>query len=95
MIVEANKLPRSLWKVGIVEELFQGKDEKIRGAAVGIPKTNSVIKRPINKLYLVERMGDNTETHDDSSYVTKDIVNTSRPRREAAIIGEIKRKFDT
>ena len=76
-------------------EGFQGKDEKIRGAAVRIPKTNSVIKRPINKLYLVEPMRDNSEAHDNSSYVTKDIVNTNRPRREPAIIGEIKRKFDT
>ena len=44
-----------------------------------VSKTNKLVARPVNKLYLVER---------------EDIdVNTNKPRREAAVIGELKRKY--
>ena len=65
VIVEEEKQSRSMWGVGIVEELLRRKDGQIRGGKVRVPKTNSILKRPVNKLYLVERMKD-TFTEVDS-----------------------------
>ena len=47
-----------------------------------VSKTNKLLTRPVNKPYLVGRF----------SY--KDIdVNTDKPRRETAVIRELKRKY--
>ena len=47
-----------------------------------VSKTNKLVTRPVNKLYLVER------------FSCEDIdVNTNKPRREAAVIAELKRKY--
>ena len=56
-----------------------------------IPKKNSIFKRPVNKLYLVERMKV-TVTEVDNEVI---IISGGRSRREAAILGKIKRKFNT
>ena len=90
VIVEEERQSRSMWRVGLVEELLQGKDGQIRGAKVRVPKTNSILKRPVNKLYLVERMKD-TDTEVDNEMIN---ITDDRSRREAAILGEIKRKFN-
>ena len=46
---ETNK--RRKWKIGIISELFQGKDGQIRGARV---KTSRDLDRPIQLLYPLE-----------------------------------------
>ena len=47
-----------------------------------VTKTNELVTRPVNKLYLIER------------FSGEDIdVNTNKPDREAAVIGELKRKY--
>ena len=48
-----------------------------------VSKINKLVTRPVNKLYLVEQ------------FSCEDIdVNTNKPRREeAAVIGELKRKY--
>ena len=79
-----------MWRVGIVEELLQGKDGQIWGAKVRVPKTNSILKRPVNKLYLVERMKD-TVIQVDNEVIN---ITDGRSRRGAAILGEVKRKFN-
>lgn len=40
--------------MGITDELIKGEDEKVHGAIVRIPKTNSLVTRLINKLYPIE-----------------------------------------
>ena len=79
-----------MWRVEIVEELLQGKDSQIRGAKVRVPNTNSILKRPVNKLYLLERMKD-AVTQVDNEVIN---ITDGRSRREAAILGEIKQKFN-
>ena len=90
VIVEEETQSRSMWRVGIVEKLLQGKDGQIRGVKVRVPKTNSILKRPVNKLYLVERMKE-TVTEVENEVIN---ITDGRSRREAAILGEIKRKFN-
>ena len=90
VIVEEERQSRSVWRVGIVEELLQGKDSQIRGAKVKVPKVKSILKRPVNRLYLAERMKDTV------TEVANEVINITdgRSRRETAILGEIKRKFN-
>ena len=90
VILEEEWQSRSMWRVGIVEELLQGKDSQIRGAKVRVPNTNSILKRPVNKLYLLERMKD-AVTQVDNEVIN---ITDGRSRREAAILGEIKQKFN-
>ena len=47
-------MPQSAWKVGIVEEVIRGTDGNIRGAVVRVQRTKSLIKRPVNRSYLIE-----------------------------------------
>ena len=55
-----------------------------------ILKVSSILKRSVNKLYLGQRMKDTiTEVDNERINNTDD-----RSRREAAVLGKIKRKFD-
>ena len=50
--------------MGILDEPIQGKDEKVRGAIVTVSKTNSLVTRPINKLYPIECMNESHKLKD-------------------------------
>ena len=54
IIGDANR-PRSSWRLAKVEKLIESNDKQIRGAIVRVSKTNKLVTRPVNKLYLVER----------------------------------------
>ena len=81
VLIHSEKLPRSMWRIGIVIELLKGKmDNSIRGAIVRLPNKTE-LRRPVNKLYPIE-------------YVRKPAEKeTLRTRREAAVLGELKRRF--
>ena len=52
VVLVYDETPRINWKMGVVTELFKGRDEHIRSVAV---KTASgIIKRPVTKLYPLE-----------------------------------------
>ena len=51
MIKDESK-KRGKWKIGIISELFQGKDDQIQGARVKTPR--SYLDRPIQLLYPLE-----------------------------------------
>ena len=92
-----DKTPRSQWKLAKVIELLNGHDNNVRGALVRTTQ-GSMLKRPVNKLYPIECIKynevendlDNTITH--SSDITQEI-DERRPRRDAAVVGELRRKF--
>ena len=86
VMVCAAKLPRSQWKLGLVTELIPGQDTKVRGAKVRLSKTNTIITRPVNKLYLLERLN----TNSTSATINKDTVQTNtKPKRDKAVISNI------
>ena len=54
MLIHDENQPRSMWRMGIVEEIIHSADDnQIRGAVVR-SNTGSRIKRPVNKLYPIE-----------------------------------------
>ena len=72
-----------MWRLGRITELIKGHDDQYRGAIVRT-QTNSELRRPINLLYPVECIKPKTKALREES---------PRVRREAAVIGELKRKF--
>ena len=92
VIVQEDKILRSAWKVGIVEEVIKGTDCNIRGAVVRVPRTKSLIKRPVNRLYLIERVQNEPKATIESEIVNNNEEN-SKPKREAAIMADLKSKY--
>ena len=83
VLIHEELLPRSRWRVGRVKELIYGHDNLARGALVKTPHGPD-LKRPVNKLIPVEYNASKKEDQEPDVTVK---------RREAAVIGELKRKF--
>ena len=57
-------MPRHSWRIVIVPGVLPSRDSEIRGAIVRIPKTNTILKRPVKKLFAVENTyHDTNQTH--------------------------------
>jgi len=57
VIVKDDRLPRGLWKLGIVQEVMKGRDGLTRAAVVKTvsrERQQSILKRPIQLLYPLE-----------------------------------------
>ena len=70
----------------MVTEVLPSKDSEIKGAIVINKKTNAILKRPVNKLFPIEY------TYPDINQTDK--VREQKLRWEAAVIGELKRKYE-
>ena len=46
--------PRLQWKLGLVTDLIPGQDTTVKGVKVRLSRSNTIISRPVNKLFLVE-----------------------------------------
>ena len=103
VVTEEDSVPRHRWKLGVVVELMEGSDGYVRGAKVKVGKTKNIIRRPLNRLYPTElRWSDPREQNLSHA---KDVINdkiniqynskrTSRPRRDAAVAGELHRRLN-
>ena len=80
---------QSAWKVGIVEKVIKG---NVRGAVVRVPKAKSLINRPVNRLYLIERVQNEPKATIESDIANNNKKN-SKPKRETAIMTDLKRKY--
>ena len=56
-----------------------------------IGKTKNIISRPVNRLYPVE-FANEFSVHDDI-LLNEEVETNKRPKREAATLGELRRKF--
>ena len=86
VIVFEEKQPRKKWMLGRVVELINGHDGKTREVKIVMGKTKTVISLPVNKLYPLELVEENEE-------IRKENEQKDRPRRQATIIADLKRKF--
>ena len=72
-------LPGHFWRIAIVTGVLPCRDSEIRGAIMRMTKTNAILKRTLNKLFTVK-----------NTYKAR----KQKLRREAAVIGEIKMKYE-
>ena len=54
VLVFYEKIPTHFWRIVIATRVLPSRDSKIRGAVVRIAKTNTILKRSVNKLLAVE-----------------------------------------
>ena len=80
VLIEDDGVKRNKWRLGRIEKIVIGRDGVIRGAEVKTSK--GIISRPLQKLYPLEVMGDDT-----SNSVNDDSVNESAVN-ESAVNGE-------
>ena len=120
VIVYDEKMPRQSWRLGKIMAVITSNDGKIRGAEVKMGKTNTLIRRPVNKLYPLITSNDDTinttpytveskkesgssttytvgkrhvdEKKKDANVMTDNFDSMKRPRRNAAVIGELRRQ---
>ena len=57
-------LLRNFWRIATVTRVLPSRDSGIRGAIVRIAKTNTILKRPLNKLFAVENTYHDTNQTD-------------------------------
>ena len=94
LIIDDNQ-PRMMWRMGTIVETITSADNQIWGALVR-STTGSILKRPTNKLIPIEYVRYDRGTPDNSTDMNTDQPDNTvlnNPRREAAIIGELRRKF--
>ena len=84
VLVYDEKAPKHFWRIAIVTGVLPSRDSEIRETIVRIAKSNTILKRPLNKLFTVEN------TYHDTDQTNKE--REQKLRREAAVIGELKRK---
>ena len=54
VLVYDEKVPRHFRRIAIVTRVLPDRDSEIRGAIVEIAKANTILKRPVNKLFTIE-----------------------------------------
>ena len=87
VLIHEDNVKRNQWKMGLIDDLIQGKDGQIRGAKVRIISRGKpdFIDRPLQKLFPLE-VCDGTERNVDRGERKKSEVNieTERPRERSA-----------
>ena len=61
VLVFYEKASRQFWRIVIVTQVLPSRDSGIRAEIVRIVKTNTILKRPVNKLFAVENTYHNTK----------------------------------
>ena len=102
VVIEEDEVPRHRWNLGVVVELLERSDGYVRGAKVKVGKTENIIRRPVNRLYPTEVRW--SDAREQNLSHTKDTINDKinrqgnskraiRPRRDAAVAGELRRRL--
>ena len=86
MLAYDEKVPIHFWRIPIVTGVLPSRDSEIREAIVRIAKTNTILRSPVNKLFTTENTYYSTNQTDKGR--------EQKFRREAAVIGEQKRKYE-
>ena len=89
VIIHEEKLLRSMWRLGKIEEL-KGQ----RGAVILTQKSR--LTRPVNLLYPIEFIRNDVNEQNITQIEQNEIdipIIDIRPRRDAAVLGELKRKY--
>ena len=96
VLLQNDSTKRALWKLAVVKELLAGSDGQVRAAVVRVADTGNLLKRSVKHLIPIEVKAnvDSLPQPESSVRSEQGAVNVdSRPRRKAAIDGEILRRL--
>ena len=68
VLVFYEKVPKHFWRIAIVTRVLPIRDSEVKGAIVRIAKTNTILKRPVNKFLAVENTYHDTNQTDNASH---------------------------
>ena len=68
--------PRAYWPLGIIEEVYEGRDQLVR--SVQVRTTSGVVQRPIQHICLLEKVSEENDNEDSKS----DEGNISQPQSD-------------
>ena len=77
---------RHVWRIVIVTGVLPSRDSEIRRVIIRIVKANKILKRPRNKLFLIDN------TYQDTNQA--DNAREQKLKQDATITGELKRKYE-
>lgn len=83
VIIRSEDKNRGKWPLGIVEQLYEGKDNVVRAVKLRAGKTH--LERPIQYLYPLELTCDHQMQTSKSPTQLRPEASVFRPRRDAAI----------
>lgn len=103
VVIKDNQTKRSFWKLGVVEELLSGPDGHVRAARVragNSDRRSQVFRRSVKHLYPIEVSSNENvlpSSGERNSTIATDMMELrdTRSRRDAAIIGERRRRMNT
>ena len=75
VLVFYEKVPRHFCRISIVTQIIASRDSEIRGTIVTITKTNTILKRPVNKVFAAENTYHDSNQTDKASH--KEIASPS------------------
>ena len=96
VLLQNDSTKRALWKLAIVKELLAGSDGQVRAAVVRVADTGNLLKRSVKHLIPIEVKANVDPLPQPESSVRSEqgtVTVDSRPRRKAAIDGEILRRL--
>ena len=82
-----DETPRGMWRLGIIEELIQGKDNETRGAVVRIKAgqgASAFLRRPIQKLYPLEVRHEEFDTSEEVNVMDNRTIEEEIPNTEVS-----------
>ena len=104
VILKNDSTKRLFRRLAIVQELLTGDDGKVRAAVIKImddQNKSRSLRRSIQHLIPIEaRGGEKVSTPpilsspDNESVSTEEVTTMTRPRRQAAVIGELNRRIN-
>ena len=86
VLVFDEMVPRHFRRVFMVIGVLPSRNSEIKGAIVTMAKTYTMIKRPVNKVFTVKN------TYHDTNQADK--ARDQKKRQEAAVIAELKMKYE-
>ena len=97
VVLKDDQIKRQFWKLARIEELIIGRDGNICAAKVRVPnvKGTSLLTRHLKHLVPLEVQNRNRVVNPSEvkqETVVDNSISNCRPRRKAAVIGEIRRK---
>ena len=96
VLLQKDSTKRALWKLAIVKELLAGGDGQVRAAVVRVADTGNLLKRSVKHLIPIEVKANVDLLPQPENSVRSEqgtVAVDSRPRRRAAIDGEIIRRL--
>ena len=83
VLVQNEKQPRLLWRMGKVEDLIKGEDNIIKGAVVCVQSGGgtTILRRPVQKLYLLELNLNTKTTRNEEDHSKSHIGDSGLPMK--------------